>query len=266
MKNYKLNIITAFDNIEFNIYEPETKQESLTGLSNKKHLDEKTGMIYFAIDQEPCVDARMHTQNISFPLDFIFTDWYGNIQKIDKNIKPFSNKIYTCANCISVLALHGGDCDKFNIETGDSVIHEKLQINRDNTIIFNNIPFQKITKRNHNNIKCEDIAFVKISTSGAFGSPGTIQMFIKTDFGTKAFFLDKSGWDIESFSKIFPPVLNFEEMIKTNKTDDENWEFINMGFGNHLMVNKKYYTKFMNQIDNKNISQNWITTAINILS
>lgn len=86
------------------------------GLSNRKHLHEKEGMLF--IFDEPG-HKSFHMKDCYVPLDIIFLQ-NGKIKKIYHNCPPdkdYAQK-YECESSDTVIELLGGTCKKNNINEG----------------------------------------------------------------------------------------------------------------------------------------------------
>ena len=268
MKQLDLDIITADKTITFKVDEPETDQEVYIGLSNLDHLPEKHGMIYFSLyKNNPCGVTYNATAN--FPLDFLFLDSCGNIKKISKNISA-SSEVDKPVNTFSVLELNAGDCDKYGIEVGDSVVHEKMNILPGNKIMFH-VLFDKITERTLYRINPKDIVFFAFAEGGAMGWAGTYQVITKTKNDVGFFFIHHTGISsTKVIDDMFPPIRKAAYGFTRDSIDDPNWSVANMGFGNHLFIRKDVSDEFFEKLkDHLNkpagIYQNWVGTAKELL-
>lgn len=271
MKVTYVDVITADKTISFKMYEPQTEEQSAIGLSKYDKILEKTGMIYFSTDPKypghPCMNAGMNTQNTKFPVDFLFIDWCGNIIKIDKNVPALSPDIHTATNVVAVMEINAGECDKFGIEVGDSVIHEKLRILPGNKIDFHGIKFDKITERTLHKINPEEICFFAIAEGGAMGWAGAIQIITKTENGLGLYFIDGTGIsDPKIITKFFKPLKKTVLGLMGDKSMDPEWTAINMRFGNHLMLKNVYKEQFQEHMKNKHIYRDWIEVAVKLLA
>ena len=274
MKQYDLDIITAYKTITFKVQEPETIQEASIGLSYLDNLPEKQGMIYFSLTSEypgyPCMNARMNTRDTKFPVDFLFVDSMGNIRKIDKNVPALSSDIHTDINTVSVIELNAGDCEKYGIEVGDSIIHEKLNILPGNKIMFR-VLFDKITERTLYKIKTEDMVFFALAEGGAMGWAGTYQIITKNEDGLGFFFIHRTGISsTKVIENLFPPIKKARMGVLRDYIDDSNWSAVNMGMGNHLFIRKDVSDDFFEQASKvkdqiAGIYRNWIRIAKDIL-
>lgn len=270
MKQYKLDIITADKTVTFNVMEPEFDDERSVGLSNLKELPEQSGMIYFDRYPDfygyPCWPAKMSTKDTVFPVDFLFIDGCGNITKIDKNVPALSDEIHTGTNVVSVLEINAGDCDKYGIEVGDSIIHKEHGIYPGNKIKFFDVMFDKITERTISKINAEDIVFFAIAEGGAMGWAGSIQIVTKRDDKLGLYFIDYSSFsDFKPIEELFPPIKKSFLFIIGDKTAAPEWTVANMHFGNHLFIRKEYREQFDRELDGRHIYRNWIDTALKIL-
>ena len=267
MKTYEIEIITTTATTQFKVLEPETDAEAAMGLSDYDVLPETQGMIYFSRHPEypghPCMNARMNASDTKFPVDFLFIDWCGNIIKIDKNVPALSSEIHTAPNVVAVLEINAGECDKYGIEVGDSVKHEKLRIRPGNKVLYKEMMFDKVTERTLDRINPDDIKFFAIAEGGAMGWAGAIQIITKNEDGIGLYFIDYTTFkDLTSIEKLFPPV----KWVETNTVGNKDWFMMPMGFGNHLILKTEYCEEFRDLIKGQHIYKAWLNTAIEILS
>ena len=271
MKQYKLDIITADKTVTFNVMEPEFDDERSVGLSNLNELPEQSGMIYFDRYPDfygyPCWPAKMSTKDTVFPVDFLFIDGCGNITKIDKNVPALSDEIHTGTNVVSVLEINAGDCDKYGIEVGDSIIHKEHGIYPGNKIKFFDVMFDKITERTISKINAEDIVFFAIAEGGAMGWAGAVQIMTKNESGIGLFFIDRTGYSsISVIEELFPPLKKSNLGLRYDRLKDNNWVVVNMGFGNHLYVRRDYLDSFFDNLERQELYRNWLRVALKILN
>ncbi len=99
-----------------------TPQEKTKGLSFRKNLPSKHGMlfVYENKDKYPFWMKDMH-----FPLDFIWID--GNtVVDITKNVPPANLTSMQIVKPIEpvnkILEINAGEIDKYNIQVGDTVL------------------------------------------------------------------------------------------------------------------------------------------------
>ena len=262
-----VDVITAKETVTFKMLEPQTDEQSARGLSQFDQILEKTGMIYFSTNPRepghPCFQANMNTANTKFPVDFLFIDWCGNIIQIDKNVPALSSEIHTASNVVAVMEINAGECDKYGIEVGDSVIHEKLRIRPGNKVLYKEMMFDKLTERTLDRINPEDIMFFAIAEGGAMGWAGAIQIITKNKDGIGLYFIDYTTFkDLTSIEKLFPPV----KWVETNTVGNKDWFMRPMGFGNHLILRTEYYEEFKDLIKGKHVYKEWLNVAIELLT
>ena len=124
MKQEDIKIITdGKKEIIFFVEIPETNNEFYTGLAYRKSVPEKTGMLYYYGRKNPYIS--MFTPETEIPVDFIFLDDNGKIVKIS-TAKPLSRELHECFNVAAALELNAGECKKYNICLGDTVIYHKF--------------------------------------------------------------------------------------------------------------------------------------------
>lgn len=115
-----------------------------------------------------------------------------------------------------------------------------------------------------------DIMFFSLAEGGAMGEPGGV------------FFFDKKGQtyhfnyvfgdaDMGKVEKLFP-VLNECEfgMFGLDSKVPNGWNYVNLGMGNHLIVNGEVYSKFVELLDGEDepsaVYGKWIAIADSILN
>lgn len=123
MKKTLLKIITLKNEVNYQIEIPQTEEEFAQGLAYRKTLSEKSGMLYYWKEEHP--DTSMFTPETEIPVDFIFIDENGRILKIS-TAKPLSKELHTCCNSKVVLEVNAGDCKKYGIYPGDTVVFNKF--------------------------------------------------------------------------------------------------------------------------------------------
>ncbi len=125
MKQEDIKIITGDKKeIVFSVEIPETEKEFCTGLAYRKSVPEKTGMLYYYGRKNSYIS--MFTPETEIPVDFIFLDDNGKIVKIS-TAKPLSKELHMCFNVAAALELNAGECKKYNICIGDTVIYHKFK-------------------------------------------------------------------------------------------------------------------------------------------
>lgn len=85
--------------IVFSMEIPETKKEFYNGLTYRKSIPEKTGMLYYYEKETPYIS--MFTPETEIPVDFIFLDNNGKILKIStaKPLSKYEKCNATKSNC-----------------------------------------------------------------------------------------------------------------------------------------------------------------------
>ena len=94
----------------------------------------------------------------------------------------------------------------------------------------------------------EKIYFLKIAEGGAMGSPGDIT-FITKDGGMYGFnyiYADITFDDVRAF---FPTITKcMFGMFGEGNIGPKGWKYVNLGFGNHLLVKDEIYDEFFAEI------------------
>ena len=94
----------------------------------------------------------------------------------------------------------------------------------------------------------EKIYFFKIAEGGAMGSPGDIT-FITKDGGMYGFnyiYADTTFDDVRAF---FPTITKcMFGMFGEGNIGPKGWKYVNLGFGNHLLVKDEIYDEFFAEI------------------
>lgn len=118
MKRDKLIIITQNGQKKINIEIPESMEEFLKGLLERKSIPANSGMLFCYTEKEQLI--QMTTTNMLFSLDFVFIDEDGTISKIYNNI-PANVEPISYEGVKAVLELPGGTCSANNIKLLDIV-------------------------------------------------------------------------------------------------------------------------------------------------
>lgn len=113
----------TINNQKYNVEIANDDKKRQDGLSNRKSLGEKDGMIFLFPKKEK---LSFWMKNTLIPLDIIFID-NDKIVHIAKNAKPEKEvkgvlPIYTTpVNADKVLEINGGQVDKYKFKNGDKV-------------------------------------------------------------------------------------------------------------------------------------------------
>lgn len=116
----------------------------------------------------------------------------------------------------------------------------------------------------------KDVMFFSIAEGGAMGEPGGV------------FFFDKNGQsyhfnyvfgdvDIGKVEKLFPALTNCEfGMFGLDSKVPEGWNYVNLGMGNHLIVNDEVNFRFADILGDVDepavIYGKWVEIADSILN
>lgn len=226
MKNYKLKIINSKgETINFNVLEPTNITELTDGINDLADFD---GMVVFAIKPDLVVQP-MYIQNFRhISLDVISVDWHGNIKMVHKNVdKDKSVNLHPDAVC--VVELKAGLCDKYDIYTGDTVIHKKLKFLSSGKIKIYGKIFEKISAEKIQSIKVNDIIFAVFVRGGGGDLLPNTALIITNGHGL--YYIDLS---VRKNKYLFQKYCDDE--FFAFDTDDTNTVF----------VHKKYRNKFIN--------------------
>ena len=99
--------------IQYHVEVAKTDEEQAMGLMNRLDLKNNSGML-FLFDNEK--KASFWMKNTFIPLDIIFINKNGSINKIYKNTKPKSLKrIKSKGEVLAVLEINAGETNKHNI-------------------------------------------------------------------------------------------------------------------------------------------------------
>jgi len=99
--------------IQYHVEVAKTDEEQAMGLMNRLDLKNNSGML-FLFDNEK--KASFWMKNTFIPLDIIFINKNGSINKIYKNTKPKSLKrIKSKGEVLAVLEINAGEANKHNI-------------------------------------------------------------------------------------------------------------------------------------------------------
>lgn len=90
----------------------------------------------------------------------------------------------------------------------------------------------------------EDIMFFSLAEGGAMGNPGSVYFYNKV--GTLYYFnYARSCINMNRVKELFPPLaLCRFGMLGMGSSVPEGWNYVNLGMGNHLIVNDAVYEEF----------------------
>jgi len=105
--------------------------KKIAGLQSYSSINNSFGL-YFPYKKE--TDVSYHMGTVNYPIDIIFLDNELTIKKIDKNIRPGSPGIYSCAGVKAVLEINGKMSDILGIQAGDQVFVDSAENLKSNDI------------------------------------------------------------------------------------------------------------------------------------
>lgn len=115
----------------------------------------------------------------------------------------------------------------------------------------------------------EKVAFFMFAEGGAMGEPGCI-LWLGED--GKKYHCNYCFGDVDfkKVAKLFPVINECKfELFGYGSEAPEGWEYVNLGTGNHLIVNEKYHARFSEEtkelMDSSEFYQNWQRVADKIL-
>lgn len=94
-----------------------------------------------------------------------------------------------------------------------------------------------------------DVMFFSLAEGGAMGEPGAILFYVKSGelYHLNYVFGDV---DINKVEKLFPTLSECRfGMFGLNSSVPRGWNYVNLGMGNHLIVNDDVFGVFKEQID-----------------
>ena len=105
----------------FKVEIPLTEQEFEKGLSKRKYLPAKRGMLFY-FDPKSKEPVIMWMRDTWISLDMLFIGINGKVACIIENTKPLSLKPLQCnKKTRAVLELNGGEVKKYGVKVGDTV-------------------------------------------------------------------------------------------------------------------------------------------------
>ena len=119
-----LTLETASGPHQFNVEVASTPQERERGLMLRTSLPAESGMLFLYETPQP---IAMWMKNTIIPLDMIFIDAWGKVNRIESNAEPFSlDPIPSDGDVIGILEVNAGAAEKIGLKTGDKVIYPGL--------------------------------------------------------------------------------------------------------------------------------------------
>ena len=113
----------------------------------------------------------------------------------------------------------------------------------------------ELTKDNLKDINYEDVIAVTIAEGGAMGEPNGFYAVTKN---YKLYHLNFGHCNIDKkeLYSTFPLLKTFRCCCEIVDSLEDDWEWLNMGFGNYLMIREKFFEKVLLYIGS-NFSENW---------
>ena len=111
-----------------------------------------------------------------------------------------------------------------------------------------------LTKDNITTVNYEDVVAITIAEGGAMGEPNAFHAVLK-DLTHFYINLGEADFDRKIFFKTFPLMETFRCFCANVDRLDDGWKWYNMGFGNYLLVRKKYSN---NTCDRNDFMMTWI--------
>jgi len=126
-KDSVVEIKSANAHIRLNVEVAATAQERAVGLMNRESLPYNSGM-WFIYETPRTVAFWM--RNTLIPLDMIFVDQTGEVQKIHVNAKPLDETPIPGGDNIQyVLEVNGGLSQRYGLKAGDYIRHPSIKHN-----------------------------------------------------------------------------------------------------------------------------------------
>lgn len=180
--------------------------------------------------------------------------------KIVHNAEPLSKEKYERQNAYAILEINGGECEKFGIREGDTVVHPKFNLSSENQYMFHNFMFNKLKSKTFNKMNIDNVAFVACASGGAMGWGGACQFFTKESNDIGKYMIT---------SECISSEREIDDFFKTMQS--EAWKSYNLGMGNRLYIKSEYFEQFTAEVDKLNLHrvgevyQAWCRIAYNIL-
>ena len=100
-----------------------------------------------------------------------------------------------------------------------------------------------ITKDNYTDYDLHDVVAISIATGNAMGDPGAIE-FITSNGGLFYANPDYENISLEQIYTVCPIFLEIDSRFFERTKNPQGWEYIYMGFGNHLYIKESIYAPF----------------------
>jgi uncharacterized protein len=119
-----LTLETASGPHQFKVEVATTPQERERGLMLRPSLPAGSGMLFLYETPQP---IAMWMKNTIIPLDMIFIDGWGKVNRIETHTEPFSlDPIPSDGEVIGILEVNAGVAERIGLKTGDKVIYPGL--------------------------------------------------------------------------------------------------------------------------------------------
>lgn len=116
----------------------------------------------------------------------------------------------------------------------------------------------------------EDVMFMYVAEGGAMGEPGAVWFYVKTG---EVYHFNYVFGDVKisKVEKLFPVLANCEfGIFGLDSSVPEGWNYVNLGMGNHLIVNDAVYDRFKESLGGEEepseVYGKWMEIADNILN
>lgn len=115
----------------------------------------------------------------------------------------------------------------------------------------------------------EDVMFFSLARGGAMGEPGAVYFYNK---GGNLYYFNyvRSCINMNLVGELFPALALFRfGMVGIGSNVPEGWNYVNLGMGNHLIVNDAVYEEFIDCIGDEYVPSQvyriWMEIAEKIL-
>lgn len=120
----RLDLRSGGNSVRFSVEVADTARERATGLMNRPEMGQFAGMI-FVYDKPRPVGFWM--KNTLIPLDMLFADETGTVQRIHRNAEPLSTQTIPGGEGIQyVLEINGGLAETLGITEGAELRHPAI--------------------------------------------------------------------------------------------------------------------------------------------
>lgn len=132
----------------------------------------------------------------------------------------------------------------------------------------------QIDESNINEISYQNINFITIAEGGAMGHPGEIELLTNNlkMYRINPFYNNVPKELVEKLNTLCPLLDEINHSTEFFDKIDPQWNYLNMGMGNHLFIRKEIYNSFKNICQKKFpdsrpgiLYQNWLVIAFDYL-